>query len=189
LGDLTVKVVEYNYDVAEVDGEKPVIRVAFMQVSRKVLRDSSTAWNKILNSAGSWNEASSPLVELHKDTVIGLELWFRCLHGTMTEEMNGIPVNEIWHGLEVCRKYFLKVEMLNGWFFWWWRGQNKPQMELEEMKDLLYPCHEFEHAEGFAYLTKSLAYETRGHIAETNPTHHRHLHLRHPITRKSTKRL
>jgi hypothetical protein len=184
LGDLTVKVVEYNYNVAEVDGKRPVLKVAFMQVSRNVLQDSSITWKNMLNSAGPWIEASRPLVELHEDTVISLELWFRCLHCTLTEDMNQIPVNEIWHALEVCRKYFLKVEMLNGWFALWWRDQNVSQMKVEEMKELLYPCHEFEHVKGFAYLTKRLAYEARGHIMETNPTHHRHLHLRHPIIRK-----
>jgi hypothetical protein len=122
-GDLTIKVTEYDYDVEDLNGEKPILREVLMKVSRKVLQDSSIVWKTMLNQNGPWNDATLSIIELKDDTVLSLELWFRRLHGTMTDNMLKIPISEIWHALEVCRKYFLEIEMLNDWFSQWWGNQ------------------------------------------------------------------
>jgi hypothetical protein len=50
-------------------------------------------------------------------------------------------------------------------------------MGLDEMRQLLFPCHEFDHARGFAFLSRKLTYGMADHITEHNPTVHNHLHL------------
>jgi hypothetical protein len=175
-------VTEYDYAVSDIDGERPVLKVAYMKVSRKILQEASSVWRVVFNKSGPWDESPRLLVDLNDDTVVSLELWLRCLNGAMTEDMYKIPVEEIWHSPEVCRKYFLKVEMLNAWFTLWWDSQDQDHMKIDNMRELLYPCHEFEHSIGFSFLTKFLAYNVAGHITE-NPTHHRYLHLGHHVIR------
>lgn len=51
------------------------------------------------------------------------------------------------------------------------------KLTLDEMRQLHYPCREFDHAKGFAFITKSLAYRMASHITEKNPTKHHHHHL------------
>lgn len=180
---MIIKVTEYNYSVEGLNGERPVLKEVFMKVSRKVLQENSAMWKTMLNQASPWNE-STQLVELKDDTVLSLELWFRRLHGTMTDNMLEIEIDEIWHALEVCRKYFLEIEMLNDWFRQWWGNHAQSSWDLHELRQLLYPAHEFEHSRAFAFVTKELAYKFVGHITEENPTYHQHLHLRHHVIRK-----
>ncbi len=50
-----------------------------------------------------------------------------------------------------------------------------------EMRLLLYPCFIFDHAVGFALLTKNLVYNISNHLTELNPTENRSLHLDHTV--------
>lgn len=72
------------------------------------------------------------------------------------------------------------------WFDDWYKHCGDPQT-VKECSEILYLCHSFDHARGFARATKLLAYEQGGHIGEQKPAGGQvyHLRLDHRITRKS----
>lgn len=190
-GDVTIKVVEYDHSVSpNADGEFPVLKIAYFKVIRQVLRDSSSVLKTLLKIDGPWKESVENTVILHDDTITSVELWFRHAHGTITDEMFQISIEEIWHAIEVGRKYLFKLEDLNGWFTKWWDHEHKKHTDpvkvsgdITVVRQLLYPCHEFDHAAGFALVSSLMVYLGIGHLTEDNPTHHRHLHLRHTVVR------
>jgi hypothetical protein len=51
------------------------------------------------------------------------------------------------------------------------------KLTRDEMRQLLYPCKELDHAKAFMVITNKLAYQVPDHITEDNPTVHRLLHL------------
>ena len=144
-------------------------------VSRKVLIDNSSQFRALL--AGPFREANQAVIDIQGGTTKSLELWFRVLHKQMTDDMYKLPVKEVWEALEVCEYRDFDIDDLKPWFTEWMDQKDYKKLELHEMRELLYPCHEFDHAEGFAFLTMTLAYQMSGHITESNPTTHRAHHL------------
>lgn len=69
---------------------------------------------------------------------------------------------------------FTKLET---WFGKILDHHNRAVLKEKEAQMLLYPCYIFDHAHGFAQVTKQLVYCATGHITEFNPTEHDHLHL------------
>lgn len=65
-------------------------------------------------------------------------------------------------------------------------GNRLYKFSVDELRQLMYLCHEFDDARGFADVTRRLSYEHEGHIAEKNPTRFRHLHLQQRTIGKST---
>lgn len=53
------------------------------------------------------------------------------------------------------------------WFARWY--EQKRNIDTTECRELLYPCYTFDHAKGFAAMTKQLAYDFSGHIEEQRP--------------------
>ena len=68
----------------------------------------------------------------------------------------------------------------------WYSAQqyDKKALDVLEQRQLLFPCHQFDHAKGFARATRFLAYHVSGHIQEDNPIENNELHLRVFTTRK-----
>jgi hypothetical protein len=176
-GDLTINFYEpIKNGPAYVGGKRNLGRVlAIFKVSRQVLSKNSPQFGTML--MGVFEEAGQRVIDIQEGTVNSLELWFRVLHDAMTDEMYCIPVKDVWEAIEVCCYRDFDIEKLYTWFEKWFSFMNLEELKLEDMCKLLYPCHEFDHAEGFAFLTKSLAYRAAGHIPEINPTSHRHHHL------------
>ena len=146
-----------------------------MKVSRQILVDNSSQLRRMLS--GSFKEANQNVIDITEGTVASLELWFRVLHGKMTDDMYTISNKDVWEAIEVCGYRDFDIEKLNAWFAKWWEKKRQNLIELPEMRQLLFPCHEFDHAEGWKFVTRKLAYESSEHITEDNPTAHRHLHL------------
>lgn len=160
---------------------------ATFKVSRKVLVDNSSQFSRLLSS--DFMEARQTSVDIKEGTAASLEVCFRVLHDKMTDEMYNIPNKEVWEVIEVCGYRNLDITKLNGWFAKWWANKDLMAMELEEMAQLLFPCHEFDHAQGFQFLTRKLAYEMSVHITEHNLTrHHHHLHLEGNVLGKFSSR-
>ena len=124
-------------------------------------------------------EASRKVIDVQEGTVASLELWFRVLHNKMTDEMYAISIKDVWEAIEVCGYRQFDLNKLKGdtWFAKWIGRKDIKTLTHGQMRMLLFPCHEFDHALSFAVLTRRLAYETAEHITEINPTEHRHLHL------------
>jgi hypothetical protein len=67
-----------------------------------------------------------------------------------------------------------------------WDAKQHPRLlgpgeEKDLSNKLIFPFHLFDHAEGFARITKDLMYNTVRYIHEINPTIHGHLFTPHPI--------
>lgn len=104
--------------------------------------------------------------------------------------------------LGLTKKWLIKSELIksdfNPWFSKWYSAQRYGRIDLDmyeqtnekkdpdvlEQRRLLFPCHFFDHAKGFARATRFLAYHVSGHIQEDNPIENNELHLRVFTTRK-----
>ncbi|TVY51785.1 hypothetical protein LCER1_G006409 [Lachnellula cervina] len=175
-GDLTLNIVEYDYSTYNANGEYPPLRTASFKVSRQTLLQvaGNDYWKRLL--AGGFQEAGSNAITLKDDSIASMELWLRVLHGNLVEDSYLIPVEQIWHAIELSRKYLFHLEKLNAWFKTYWTKVDKQGLETDDLRMLLYPCQALEHAKAFAYVTKRLANEVATHIEELNPTRFRHLH-------------
>lgn len=89
--------------------------------------------------------------------------------------------------LVIADKYQLspKQENAKKWFAKWYDTSGDP-LTVDDCSEALYPCHTFDHARGFAFASKALAYKNRGHVGEKRPEGGQEYHLRldHRITRK-----
>jgi hypothetical protein len=179
---LTVKVVEYDYSTTDAGGNYPILKAALMKVSREVLMNNSSYFKTMLG--GQFKEAGSNIVEIHEDTVFSVELWFRALHGTLIDDSYLIDREEMWNAIWLTRKYFFHIEKLDDWFATYWSRLNKPNLDMDDLKALLYPAQAFDHPVAFAYITKTLAHAGIGHIEEKNPSRHHQLHVEGRVIRK-----
>lgn len=73
---------------------------------------------------------------------------------------------------------------LTDWFEKVLDKYNPEDMEEEDMRMFMFPCYAFDNAEGFATITRRLAYERASHITERNPSMYGHLHITHHIIGK-----
>ncbi|KAH8790311.1 hypothetical protein BGZ57DRAFT_949622 [Hyaloscypha finlandica] len=174
-GDLTIKVIEYDSTTTDDRGPYHILKTALMKVSRQVLMNNSTALKTMLS--GSFKEAGTNFIELNEDTVHSLELWFRVLHGNIGDGSYEIEREEIWNAIALSRKYFIHLEKLNPWFATYWTRLDKKNLEIDDLKELLYPAQALDHPAAFAYITKTLAHICAGHIEEENPSRHWQLHV------------
>lgn len=109
----------------------------------------------------------------------------------MDDNSRQVEIEKVWHAVQLSKKYLLAVEMLNKWFDEWLKRMGGDIKTLKkfttgDLRYILFLCHELENAQGFATVTRRLAYETKGHITEFNPTPYRQLHLHNRIICKPT---
>ncbi|EPE37151.1 hypothetical protein GLAREA_09314 [Glarea lozoyensis ATCC 20868] len=148
---------------------------AELKVKKSVLIEHSTTFKMMLT--GGFKEANQSVVDLESEYLVGLEIWLRFLHGTMNEGRGKIRTADLFDVIEASHFYFFKLELLNDWFkscFTYFMKNTKPE-DIYELGMLVYPCRQFDYAEGFMAVTKKLVFETAGHISIWNP----HPHIRH----------
>lgn len=80
-----------------------------------------------------------------------------------------MTISTIWNALEVARKCELDPRnvKVKQWFARWYTQKNK--FSTAECREMLYPCYIFDHAKGFAVVSKQLVYNVPGHIEERRP--------------------
>ncbi len=83
----------------------------------------------------------------------------------------------------MAHKYGLEPTMPGGkaWFEGWHAtnlAKAGGEFNFEDCRMLLFPCHTFDHAEGFTAATKYLVYNATGHITERRPQGFKYEHLR-----------
>ncbi|OCL09932.1 hypothetical protein AOQ84DRAFT_290291 [Glonium stellatum] len=146
----------------------------------KVVKDTLTKNSKYFSKMllSQFAEAKKDIVTLEDDSTIAMELLLRSLHGVDVDHLYEVPLKEVWHVIAAADKYQINLERLRAWFKVWYR-LNGEKIELDDFnaRELAYPCYIFNHAHGFARVTKWLAYNFAGHITEHNPTVYPHLHL------------
>jgi len=89
-------------------------------------------------------------------------------------------ITRIWHIINLGDKYLFDSTLLQGFFEKWYeRNVDILRMEPDFARQLALPCYMFDHAVGFACITKWLAYNFKGHITEKRPPGFkwRHMHL------------
>ena len=182
-GDLTVRVKEIKDKVTNVNVDNQSQQTTIItdfKVCKKVLISSSPVWKALL-TLNHFAEADHDQVTLEEDHTGSMEILFRVLHGTSTDETCDVVLEEMWPLVAACDKYNLDIKPLQSWFARWYKKQDISRLDP---KMLLYPCWIFDHAGGFAAATKLLAYNNIGHITEIMPTKHYELHLPSRIIRR-----
>ncbi|KAK3718302.1 hypothetical protein LTR37_005115 [Vermiconidia calcicola] len=192
--DLIVRVIEHE-DIERTEGEgidakivKDFVpnKVHEFKVKRSVLANSSEYFQKLLDTNSSFKESQQSRIDLLGDEARSAEIWFKILHGSPSGLTNlDITIKNVWEMLLIAHKYGLdpKLPVAKAWFEAWWiankKKANGSTFGFGEYRELLFPCHTFEYAPGFAAATKYLAYNTIGHITEQRPNgfHHHHLRL------------
>jgi hypothetical protein len=182
-GDLTIRLYDDLENGATFNSARgkmiPGHVLAWFKVSRQILVSNSTQFSRMLS--GPFLESKQTIIDVREGTLSSLELCFRILHGEMTDSMYELPIKEVWEVIEVCGFRDVEISKLSDWFDKWWEKKRSCDtdacLDMPEMRQLLFPAHEFDNAKAFQYLTRRLAYEMSEHITEINPTLHRHLHL------------
>ncbi|KAF4637981.1 hypothetical protein G7Y89_g119 [Cudoniella acicularis] len=176
-GDLTVQVIEYDMGTTSTNGNHPVGRTAAFRIS-SVLADNSDTFHGMLKGGFRESKGESPILDEDTGiTIASIEVWFRALHKTLTDDSYAVPIEELWYMIEVSCKYLFRLEKLEKWFKTYWVRLDQRNLEYDELRQLLYPCQAFDHPEAFAYVSRWLAHEGVGHMEEYNPTHYNHLHV------------
>jgi hypothetical protein len=154
-----------------------VVRVlANFQVSRHVMIESSDHFKAFL--AGPFQEANQAIVQLEDETVKSVELWLRCLHGgCFTDESYEFTFEEILDVIQFSFKRGLETEKLDGWFTTYWRKLNLDMFDIDDYRQMLYPCKIFDNPWAFARASRYLVFNGLGHIQEKNSTEYIELRL------------
>ncbi|TVY32541.1 hypothetical protein LOCC1_G008768 [Lachnellula occidentalis] len=152
------------------------------KVSRKVMVDSSSYFKAMLSS--NWAESRQSVVDIECERPTSAELWYRVFHKSLVpDSLYDIPIdmigNVIQYGglVQEVKGSDADLEELREWFKKCLERLDLPKITTDELKMLLYPCYAFNHAQGFATVTKRLAYEMSGHVTEISTTEDRSIHL------------
>lgn len=179
-GDLTVEIIEYGRNSTE--------RRATIRVDKAKLVEHSNYFRNMFR--GPWAEGRSDTITLEGDNIKSLEVWFRYVHGNLSEvSYDSVSVASIWHIIMASDKYDFDRKYLATWFTQWysWKVGEQPidnNHRFDLRRQLLFPCYSFNYARGFQILTKNIAYEYSEHITEKNPTNIPQMHLPRRVIRK-----
>jgi hypothetical protein len=117
-------------------------------------------------------DTGTDLYEVKDDDPVALKIWLELLHHGKTTESLGVSIASVWHVLIVARKYDFDAlgESAQAWFSEWYSHNTRNrEFNTLQCREPIYPCYTFNHAQGFAAVTKKLAYNTPGHIQESRP--------------------
>lgn len=88
-------------------------------------------------------------------------------------------IDRMWHIINAADKYLLDASILRGFFdLWYKKNVHISFVEDDLARQVALPCYMFDHAEGFAEVTKWLAYNHSGHITEKRPDGFKWNHVR-----------
>lgn len=153
-----------------------------LKVSRKVMVESSSYFKAMLSN--NWAESRQSVVDIECENPVGAELWYRVFHKSpLPNDMYDIPIDRIGNVIQYgglvqeVRGSDVDLEELYEWFEKCLERIDLPTITTDELTMLLYPCYAFNHAQGFATVTKRLSYEISGHITENRTTEDRSIHL------------
>jgi hypothetical protein len=136
------------------------------------------------------DKATYSTSELYDDDPRAWRLWLEMLHGCLNHMSYQAQIVTVWHVLRIADKYDINPTCADAgrWFDQWFFTQSASGLftNNDAVRQILYPCHAFDHALGFATSTMWLAYHCAGHIAEKRPKEfeqHPHLGLHRGIER------
>jgi hypothetical protein len=91
-----------------------------------------------------------------------------------------VTMSMLWHIINAGDKYLFDGTILQGFFHRWYTAHsNLDKASPDFARTLALPCLVFDHAEGFAAVTRWLVYNATGHITESRPPGFKwkHVHL------------
>jgi len=149
----------------------------------KVSKEKLITKSEYFRGMFRYSKSDKTTAELEGDTRVSMELWLRVLHEDALGHLHEMPRMEIWHVIRAGDKYIFNFKDLRPWFDEWYdRNVEEQELDSEIARELAFPCWVFDHAVGFAHVTKWLVYNFPGHITEQNPIgpKYRHIHLAPP---------
>jgi len=185
-GDLTIRVIEYDEHARGSDGQRLIHQTGEFLVSRKVLTDGSSYFEGMFRR-NNFTEAAQTVVELCGHRVKTMEIWFLLLHGSSLDAAYRsehefalattytVKLEEIWYLVDACDYFQFGIQLAWKWFEEWYKQH--AEAARKDPQKFLYPTWRFNHAEGFAAATRTLAYGGIGHVMEENPTKLYQFHL------------
>lgn len=152
----------------ENDEEPLIICVHEFEVTRKTLEDIE--YFTAVFKSNTFADTGRDFYEVKEDNPAALKIWMQLLHGNLDSSSYAVDITTVWHVLIVAHKYGFDAlgKEAKGWFKKWYKT-NKSNFSITDCRELLYPCYHFDEAEGFAAITKRLAYNNVGHITERRP--------------------
>ncbi|KAF3014571.1 hypothetical protein E8E15_003153 [Penicillium rubens] len=164
--DVTIIVIEEPSD-----NEDHKTKTAFFHVDRSKLIESSAYFQGIFSSRWARNENHK--LTLRDDTIKGMEVMLGSIHGVDIKP-ESVSVADVWYTIKACNKYLLDRKKLMDWFARWIkyiREERPKSWEDEDFnRQLLFPCHFFDHIKAFQHVSRRLVYTTPGQITELAPT-------------------
>jgi hypothetical protein len=163
--------------------------IVIFRVKKEVVTSKSEHFKRSL----SFNRANGHgSLVLPDEDLSAMRICFLCMHDVpddyWTDQiLRAIDIGTIWELIVAADKYLFEgdlAEAIQQFFAKWYKSNvNLKVMELEAAKkfarQLAFPCHFFDHAVGFAMITKWLAYNFDGHVTELKPVSVKwtHMHL------------
>jgi hypothetical protein len=136
------------------------------------------------------DKAAQGTSELRDDDPRAWKLWLEMVHGRLSDQSYYAQISTVWHVLRIADKYAINPKCADAgrWFDQWFFTQSAEGVftSNDKVRQILFPCHAFDHALGFTTCTMWLVYNCAGHIAEERPKefeHHPRLGLDQGIER------
>jgi hypothetical protein len=142
-----------------------------LEVSKEVM-GRNQYFNRVSFSK-SFGDTGKDYYEVKEDDPVALTIWLQLLHGCLDKPKMDAGIATVWNLLVVTQKYNFDGHCaeLKEWFIAWYAENVTKPGTISNILccELLYPCYYFDHAEGFAAITKHLAYNVCGHIEDQMP--------------------
>jgi hypothetical protein len=136
------------------------------------------------------DKAAHGISELRDDDPRAWKIWLEMVHRRLSEQSYYAQISTVWHVLRIADKYAINPKCADAgkWFDQWFFTQSAEGIftSNDKVRQILFPCHAFDHALGFTTCTMWLVYNCAGHIAEERPKefeHHPRLGLDQGIER------
>lgn len=184
--DFVIRVIEHE-DVSRVEtgvtvAKSEPCKVHEFKVKRDALINSGDYFRKLF----AYDDPTEPgqnTIDLKEDSATAMTVWFKLFHDTVDDTTYQASISDIWQLLETAHKYGFdpKSEVATAWFAKWYDVKTRNHergFDYKEHAMLLFPCHTFDHAQGFRAATKYMVYRATGHIVERRPVGFTREHLR-----------
>jgi hypothetical protein len=152
------------------DGRRFML-VREFEVSTAIMREYK--YFRVVLSSKQWADTGKETYEMSGDDPAALEIWLRLLHGCLDKARMDASISSVWNLVVIAQKYDFDAHCpeLRQWFFAWYAENIAKHRGISNSicQKLLFPCYYFDHAPGFAAVTKHLAYNMCTHIQEEMP--------------------
>ncbi|KAI5203138.1 hypothetical protein E4T39_04336 [Aureobasidium subglaciale] len=177
------------------DGNHKIKAVVDFKATRQNLIDVSPFFKTLLTTR-KFAEAGKYIVNLDEHVPEAVEAilcavydkdtaWKASATGqTVTLHTMELNPYYLWNMIASARHFLIELPIFDRWFSLWYKENDITRKDHE----LLYPCFQFNHAEGFTAITKSLVYDC-ARIKEFKHLERPDLHLPPVVIRKSSSRL